>query len=140
AVATGYDVDALSGRRVLSEDGRAFVAARQQKARPANAKVEASEERSVGDRIPKTFNTEPSALADAEATDGHGFRDAESLRDRAAKAKLERGNRLRSKGIQPEDEPAGFLTDPDNNVQLEVLRSEEEQRRQNRFLEALKAG
>jgi hypothetical protein len=57
-------------------------------------------ERRFGDEVRELFEIEPAALTQAEATYILGFRDADSLRKRAAKAERERSDRLHAKGVQ----------------------------------------
>lgn len=54
-----------------------------------------------GDEIREWFNIEPEALTAAEAGYLSGFRDAQSLGNSIAKARDERGRRLRAKGVRP---------------------------------------
>ena len=74
-----------------------------------NAKVLREIERRFGDEIRQQFGIEPSALTAEEAGYLIGFRSAEEIRGRAAKATEERRRRLRSKGIlvdEMNDSPA----------------------------------
>lgn len=57
-------------------------------------------ERRYGDEIRRLFGIEPAALTRDEATYILGFRDAGGLRNRAATAERQRGERLRARGIQ----------------------------------------
>ena len=57
-------------------------------------------ERRFGDEIRSIFGVSPEALTADEARYLIGFRNAEELRGRAAKAAEERGHRLRAKGIR----------------------------------------
>jgi hypothetical protein len=67
----------------------------------ATAAVDKVTERNdaAADEIREIFNVQPAALTAAEAGYVIGFRDADTLRARAAKARSERSERLRSKGI-----------------------------------------
>jgi hypothetical protein len=58
------------------------------------------------DAIHHTFGIDPGALTANEARYISGFRTADDLRDRAAKAAKENDLRLRAKGFQLEDPPA----------------------------------
>jgi hypothetical protein len=53
-----------------------------------------------------TFGIDPGALTANEASYLSGFRTADALRNRAAKAAKENDLRLRAKGFQLEDSPA----------------------------------
>lgn len=57
-------------------------------------------ERRYGDEIKTLFGIEPASLTHNEATYILGFRDADAIRNRAAKAEGQRSERLRTKGIQ----------------------------------------
>ncbi|MDZ7783214.1 MAG: hypothetical protein U5K56_09930 [Halioglobus sp.] len=62
------------------------------------------------------FGVEPAALTAAEAEYLIGFRDADELRNRAAKARQENRRRLRAKGVQEESSDQvspGTPEDPD---------------------------
>ena len=56
-------------------------------------------ERRYGDAIREVFGIAPAALTADEAQYLIGFRDADEIRGRAAKAAEERRNRLRAKGV-----------------------------------------
>ncbi|MBP6077702.1 MAG: phosphoribosyltransferase [Xanthomonadales bacterium] len=74
-----------------------------------NAKLLHEIEKRFGDEIRQQFGIEPSALTAEEAGYLIGFRSAEEIRGRAAKAAEERRRRLRSKGIlvdEVSDSPA----------------------------------
>jgi hypothetical protein len=58
------------------------------------------------DAIQQTFGIDPGALTANEATYLSGFRTADELRNRAAKAAEEIDLRLRAKGFQLEARPA----------------------------------
>lgn len=58
------------------------------------------------DAIHHTFGIDPGALTANEASYLSGFRTADELRNRAAKAAEEIDLRLRAKGFQLEDQPA----------------------------------
>lgn len=66
-------------------------------------------ERRYGQALRDDFQIEPAALTRDEARYVLGFRDADALRNRAAAAKRDRGERLRAKGLQEDlngDAPA----------------------------------
>jgi hypothetical protein len=70
-------------------------------------------ERRYGDAVREVFGTEPAALTAAEAQYVLGFRDADSLRARAAKARQERDERLRARGVLPSAPEEGQLGEGD---------------------------
>ncbi|MDB5730702.1 MAG: hypothetical protein JWQ03_597 [Variovorax sp.] len=61
-------------------------------------------QRRYGQTLRESLKVEPGALTSAEASYVLGFRDADSLRARAAKAEQERADRLRAKGLSPGQE------------------------------------
>lgn len=67
------------------------------------AKQIAEIERRYGQALREHLHIAPDALTRAEATYVLGFRDADSLRNRAASARQERADRLRAKGIGQEE-------------------------------------
>ncbi len=74
----------------------------------APARVTREIERRFGDEVRRLFGVEPSALTAAEAGYLIGFRDADTLRNRATKAIEERADRLRSKGISGPEGSVNF--------------------------------
>jgi hypothetical protein len=66
----------------------------------ADRKLAAELERRHGDAIREIFGVEPSALSAEEAQYLVGFRNADEIRNRVAKARQETYRRLRSKGIE----------------------------------------
>jgi hypothetical protein len=68
-------------------------------------------ERKFGDVVRQEFGVEPSALTRPEVDKILAFRDADSLRARIAKARVERGDRLGARGVQ--EEPAGAVAPPE---------------------------
>jgi hypothetical protein len=64
-------------------------------------------ERRFGNEIRATFGIEPAALTWEESQYLVGFRTVDELRNRAAAAKQARVERLRSKGIEPEEKIGG---------------------------------
>lgn len=67
-------------------------------------------ERRFGHDIRELFGIDPAALTAAEAGYLSGFRDADTLRNRAAKAIRERRERLLSKGIRTDEKPVTYLS------------------------------
>ncbi len=67
----------------------------------APQKVVTEIERRFGDAIREEFNIEPAALTADEAGYLIGFRNADEIRNRAAKARAARAERRRSKGLRP---------------------------------------
>ena len=65
-----------------------------------------------GNEIRELFGIEPKALTAAEAGYLIGFRNADTLRDRAAKAREERRSRLLSKGIGTSKVTPQYSTSP----------------------------
>jgi len=66
---------------------------------PTRSTIATLEARGFGEVIREQFGIEPGALTADEAQYLVGFRDAEQIRNRAAKASRERADRLRAKGI-----------------------------------------
>ncbi len=62
-------------------------------------------ERRFGDAVREATGIEPAALTAAEAHYVLNFRDADSFRARVASAMGQRGERLRTKGVRPSEEP-----------------------------------
>lgn len=67
-------------------------------------------ERRFGNEIREIFNIEPAALTAAEAGYLIGFKDADTLRNRAVKAGRERSERLLSKGIRTSEAESGVTS------------------------------
>ena len=74
---------------------------------PATTHVTLAERR-FGNVLRNEIGVEPGALTGPEAGYLAGFKDADALRARIAKAKRERSERLRAKSIRPSEDESGL--------------------------------
>jgi hypothetical protein len=93
-------------------------ASRGAKITPDPARVQFLKER-FGDVIRTELHVDPASLTAAEAGYLGNFRDADSLRNRVAAARRDRGARLRAQGLQP-DEVAGEAKQSRSSAPLDI--------------------